>query len=122
MKNFESGSPKWREAIAELMKQEMNEPENFWWLSFCDPDKPPGTQFLGCIVVRAHGLTDALTKCNAMMINPGGEVKGLQIPDSEEVNLRLVPAVCNRLLSLKEMIDLGWEPMTEVQFDEGNSR
>lgn len=102
-----------RERIAILMKEELSEPETFWWLSFCDPDKPKGTQFLGCIVIRAHGFTDALMKCNVLGINPGGEVKGTAIPDTEEVKARLVPEVLNKLLSMRDMIDLGWSPVTE---------
>src|ERR1700723_220414 len=78
----QSGIPVWRKKIAEMLRDEMGDPEEYWWLSFCDPDKPKGTQFLGVIIVKAHGITDALTKCNAMLINPGGEVSGLTLPDT----------------------------------------
>jgi hypothetical protein len=110
MRKFKTGTPEWRKHMADTMKEEMSQPEVYWWLSFCDPDLPKGNQFKGVIVVKAHGLTDALTKCNAMMINPGGEVSGFEIPDSEEARTRLVPEVLNRLISLEEMIKLGWEP------------
>lgn len=97
----ETGTPEWRKRIAELMKEETTQPEMYWWLSFCDPDKPAGSQFLGAIIVKAHGMTDALTKCNTMMINPGGEVQGVAIP--EEANYLIKPEDVNKLLS-KEYI------------------
>jgi hypothetical protein len=112
-----TGTPEWRKNMAELMKEEMEQPEVFWWLSFCDPDKPTGSQFIGVIVVKAHGLTDALTKCNAMMINPGGEVKGFEIPDTEETRKRLVPEVLNKLITREDMVKLGWEPVRVSDYE-----
>jgi len=95
------GTPEWRKKMADLMKEEMNEPECFWWLSFCDPDKPEGSQFLGAILIKAHGMTDALTKANVLQINPGGEVRGVALP--EECNEFIRPEDVNKLLS-KEYI------------------
>ena len=28
----------------------------WWWLSFCDPDKPRGSQFLGVVIVRGESM------------------------------------------------------------------
>lgn len=108
-------NPVLRSRMAALLKEEMNQSEDYWWLSFCDPDKPEGTQFLGAIIVKAHGITDAITKCNAMMINPGGEVKGMPIPITEETQKRLTPDVLHRLLSVQDMVDLGWEPVRMIE-------
>lgn len=52
----------------------------YWWLSFCDPDKPTGQQFIGIIIVKAKGFTLAVRRTHSLMINPGGEVQGCEIP------------------------------------------
>ena len=45
------------------------------WMSFADPDKPKGEQFLGVIVTRCLGPTDAMAKTHRLGINPGGEIQ-----------------------------------------------
>lgn len=81
-----------------------------WWLSFCDPDKPEGQQFLGAVVVdvdeidvaraepaatalrAAHGLpplteaddqwmSGAIGKTYRLKVNPGGEVASMRLDD-----------------------------------------
>jgi hypothetical protein len=81
-----------------------------WWLSFSDPDRPTGQQFLGAVVIdvdaadvaqaeptatalrAAHGLpplTDpadrylagAIGKTHRLGCNPGGEVASMRIDD-----------------------------------------
>ncbi len=46
-----------------------------WWLSFCDPDRPKGTQFLGACMVWAISPVSAVIRCHALGINPGGEIQ-----------------------------------------------
>lgn len=46
----------------------------YYWLSFCDPDKPEGTQFLGASIIEAADFVTAITKSHLLGCNPGGEV------------------------------------------------
>lgn len=57
----------------------------FYYLSFCDPAKPTGTQFLGATVVEAGDPSDMLTKTHLNGTNPGGEVEFLEL-DFETVD------------------------------------
>ena len=59
-----------------LLIQESIQPLAWWYLSFCDPGKPKGTQFLGACTVQAHGMADAITRAHRLGCNPGGEVAG----------------------------------------------
>lgn len=47
---------------------------DLWWLSFTDPRRPSGDQFLGVIVTRAETLEDAITGTWLLGINPGGQI------------------------------------------------
>lgn len=77
------------------------EPERFWWLSFCDPTKPEGTQFLGVVVAGpARRRTQAIALTHKLKINPGGEVATVSIPSNF---LRVIPDRWrNRLLDKGE--------------------
>ena len=73
-----------------------------FWLSFCDPDRPKGSQFLGaCIVEGQSGVpmsaiqTAWLRKCN-----PGGEVQIAEILPS--LVKHVAPKWMNRLLTREE--------------------
>lgn len=48
----------------------------WWWLSFCDPDKPRGSQFLGVVIVRGESMVEAVLTAHRLGINPGGSVMG----------------------------------------------
>lgn len=52
-----------------------------WWLSFVDGNRPKGQAFLGVAIVEAYDMVDACTVAYARGCNPGGEVKGHEIPD-----------------------------------------
>lgn len=77
--------------------------EKVFWLSFCDPERPTGQQFLGACLVRvteaeaaaalerviarfpdtplgAEWLAAACAKAGALGCNPGGEVASAEIP------------------------------------------
>lgn len=45
-----------------------------WWLSFADPTRPKGQQFLGVCIVEAVDEISAIKVAHALSINPGGEV------------------------------------------------
>lgn len=73
-----------------------------WWLSFADPDRPKGEQFLGVAIVRASGMGPAVTTAHVLKINPGGEVQGVEIPKT----LAPPDEWIGRLLSREEIVDL----------------
>ena len=81
---------------------------NKWWLSFADPNLPKGTQFLGVVIIECIDIADGVAKAHSLGINPGGEVKGIEIPGE------VTSAYCNKLLSKKEMEDLGLAPVRWV--------
>lgn len=72
------------------------------WLSFCDPDKPTGTQFLGACIVEADNFGDAIVIAHILKINLGGEVKGCKFICGDTLTVPL--EYMNRLLS-KDDID-----------------
>jgi hypothetical protein len=82
----------------------------WWWLSFCDGSRPPGSQFLGVCIVDAPApspddegraaLATAIVRAHALGINPGGEVQASWLcPLSEP---RLQREWTHRLLSRAE--------------------
>lgn len=85
--------------IKELLIKESDSPIKTWWLSFCDPEKEKGKQFLGVIIVNAKGFCHAHMTTSALKINPGGEIQCWELP-----NKLIVPdKYLNRLLSMPEI-------------------
>lgn len=93
----------------------MSHASNPWWyLSFCDPDLPKGTQFLGGCYVQAASLADAITASWEAGCNPGGEVKAVDIPIEVWAEFSPVtPEDCYRLLTREELGDA-------VNWNDGN--
>lgn len=56
-------------------------PKSWFWLSFADPQRPKGEQFLGATIIEAHSFDAALRRAWHRGVNPGGEVRGTQLPD-----------------------------------------
>jgi hypothetical protein len=74
---------------------------SLYWMSFADPDKPKGQQFLGAVILEASSLSDAIQETWRKGINPGGEVVFLEIaPDKEYL---CPPETRNALLSREEL-------------------
>lgn len=71
---------------------------SYFWLSFCDPQKPKGTQFLGVCIVEAISFLQAVEISHILGCNPGGEVKGTEIANHLKISLKWT----NRLLSYEE--------------------
>jgi hypothetical protein len=67
------------ERKAMLLAQEQDNPPVLWWMSFCDPTKPKGQQFLGVCIVEAKGFVHAHQKLWTLDINPGGEIQAMQV-------------------------------------------
>lgn len=70
----------------------------WWWLSFCDGDKPEGSQFLGCAIVRGGNIGEAAFEAHRLSCNPGGEVAGMPFPD----HVIMPEGATNRLLTRAE--------------------
>ena len=75
----------------------------WWWLSFVDPDRAPGTAFLGAAIVPGRGMADAVQAAWEAECNPGGEVQGHPI----EVGLLPSDPWRNRLLSKGDALEIG---------------
>lgn len=72
--------------------------DSVWWLSFADPDLPPGTQFLGVVILNAPDFMSAVLLSHALKLNPGGEVQGVELPIPNPLRAQDF----NRLLSRDE--------------------
>jgi hypothetical protein len=93
------GSNALPERAQQLMAEEAKNPIAWWWLSFCDPTKPEGQQFLGACIVQARGFFTATLQAHRLGCNPGGECRGSgPIPLEHKIKERWV----NRLLTKEE--------------------
>lgn len=83
----------------------------YFYLSFCDPDRPVGEQFLGATVVEAADDRAALVESFRRGLNPGncevmmGQLDGL--PDPDPLNL------LNRFATREEVYSV---PHTMMEF------
>lgn len=77
----------------QLLREESTQPEHWWWLSFSDG------LFLGAVLIRARGFITAVELARKKGINPGGEVRGAQLPDDINPSLDVV----DRLLSRRDI-------------------
>jgi hypothetical protein len=66
---------KFKKRVAEVLLGELEEPERWHYVSFADK------VFHGVVILKAHGITDAIRLCHALNINPGGQVMCVLIPD-----------------------------------------
>jgi hypothetical protein len=88
-----------KERAVEILTEESAEPLAWWWLSFCDPHLPEGSQFLGACLVKAHGFLGATFVARTLGCNPGGEVRGAgPIP----IDAMIQPGWTERLLTRAE--------------------
>jgi hypothetical protein len=83
-----------------------------YWLSFCDPAKPPGTQFLGAAIVDGPYTGDELAERRADIesvlrsawrhrCNPGGDVQSMLLPEDA---WNLVPEEFKNVLMSRERV------------------
>ena len=75
-------------------------PSRYFWLSFAG-DKG----FLGATIIESSDIKQAIKKAWKLGVNPGGEVKSLELPHPHEADL--LPFVPNRLYSKAEIEALG---------------
>lgn len=57
-----------------------------FWLSFVDPDLPKGKRFLGVAIVAATEYIEAVKVTHILGINPGGEIRGSELPRAYQVS------------------------------------
>lgn len=76
-----------------------------WWLSFADPNRPAGSQFLGVCIVFGADLKDAIVRSHMAKCNPGGSIKSVELPD--DVARRVPKNRMDTLLSKREILLLG---------------
>jgi hypothetical protein len=89
--------------IAEMLSQDLKLPEKWFWISFADPDKPEGDQFLGVVVVQGGGMQEAIQNAWSMGINPGGQVMAFELLDDEVPDEQYR----RRLMSKEELEEAG---------------
>jgi hypothetical protein len=89
--NARRSKKKFQQRVAELTKQELNEPERWHYMSFADK------VFRGVVIMLGHGVTDCVSRTHRMGINPGGEVLCVPMPD--EILAQVPEADRLRLLS-----------------------
>lgn len=59
------------------------------WLSFCDPDRPTGSQFLGAVLLECFGDPGlAASECWMLGVNPGGEMLMIEVPEARVAWMR----------------------------------
>lgn len=70
---------------------------DLYYLSFADPKRPKGQQWLGCCYVEAESVHHAILHVSREHdCNPGGEVMVIKLPP--EAKARLKPEALNKLL------------------------
>ena len=77
------------------------QPPHFWYLSFADPEKPEGQQWLGACAVQANGFLDAVCAATLHGCNPGGQAIGWDLGDWAPVPADFM----NRVLSLDDLAE-----------------
>ncbi len=77
----------------------------YYWLSFCDNNRPEGKQFLGGCIVEADGVGEAVEESWRWRCNPGGEIAIVEI--TEKYKLNVARFRLNHLYSKEEIEDLG---------------
>jgi hypothetical protein len=97
---------------AEILAEESQEIETWWWLSFADDNG-----FRGAAMVRGRGILSAVHEASRLGLNPGGDVAGLSLqdhePPSEWVGRLLTRegvAVFNSLMSAEPVLPLPPSP------------
>lgn len=88
--------------VAQALAKESEFSEATIWMSFCDPGKPKGEQFLGVIITRAKGAAHAMIKVHELGINPGGEIL------SYHTDAEIDPSNFDKLLSKNDLIKAGY--------------
>lgn len=91
------------------------------WLSFEDPKRPCGSQFLGAAIVRARSVIEAVGVAHALGCNPGGRVVGHPVEYADGID-PIPPEYIERLLTRDEVDSLvracGGDPNDRVSLED----
>ena len=98
-----------RDRVTEVTRQELDTPEAWHYVSFADKS------FKGAVIIKAHGINDALMKINLLQINPGGEVLCIQFPEDMVLP---EPSFRNRLLSKEDVLELWPEAKSQREWEQ----
>ena len=90
-----------RERLREHLDEVRDQPIRWWWLSFADPKRPAGEQFLGVAIVQGLDVVTAALVAHRLGINPGGQVAGIPLDDDRIPG----PEYRERLLSRRELVE-----------------
>lgn len=101
-----------RERAAELLRLEREQEEQWHYVSFADK------VFHGVVIIKAHGITDAVRLCHALNINPGGQVMCVPMPD--EIIAQVPEKYRTRLLS-KEDVQQIWPDAKTIREHEAQA-
>lgn len=82
------------------------------WLSFADPNRPEGEQYLGAVIIDAPDFLTAVKLTHWMQINPGGEVVEFGC-DPAKLEERVSASHRGRLLSRADLDGL-FDDMTSL--------
>lgn len=92
----------------ELLAADLAAPRQYWWLSFCDPERPKSSKFLGATIVVAGGIVEAMYEARLHGCNPGGEIQGVSLCYVDDcAKPDQVAFMLNTLRSKTEMEALG---------------
>lgn len=87
----------------------------FFWLSFADPNKPKGQQFLGGTLIEVPigghpGVIAAVQRAWDLGINPGGEVASFELAPGGELGLppKRVAADLRTSGAFEKLVSLEW--------------
>lgn len=83
--------------------------KKYIWMSFVDPEKEKGKRFLGVIIIKAFGKTDAMWKSHDLIINPGGAIMFSECPIDKYTpkEQKELDGILNKLLNRNDLKDLG---------------
>lgn len=79
-----------------------------FWLSFCDPKKPEGEQFLGVSIVEAPHFTLAAPTAWTLGCNPCGEVQITELPPDVDFHASWLGRLIDRATIAKHDTLEGW--------------
>jgi hypothetical protein len=83
--------------ITAMIEEESTNPLAFWWLSFVDPSRPTGKQFLGACLIVSPGFVTAIYVSHILRCNPGGQVRGSgPIPIDTKIPSKFQARLLNR--------------------------
>ena len=93
--DVKQAAEEWEKRVAEVFLQEMQQPETWHYISFADK------VFHGAVIIMAHGIADAVSKCHRLNINPGGQV--LCVPMPEDIIAQVPETDRIRLLTREDV-------------------